>query len=265
MRSTLALSLSVALGVTSTAIAQQPAEPQVEPSTALFSLHNSPKMPVAFSDHGNVVKLEAPLGQEHLRVGAIREGYIVCSAPAAGGAPVSAFDVGDSELNFGAASISQPNGPNSFPLTITRTATNQNLRLTQEFSRDTNRRDVTVTMTLTNLNAGAGGTRFNVRLDRIFDGDINNDPGDDLYTKTTDSILGYEVTGEGVMLTDVTFPAVAHSTAVHTFVGLTTNVCGQASAAVPTAAGDFAGRLSYAFGNIPSASSRQVTVMYRVF
>jgi hypothetical protein len=53
------------------------------------------------------------------------------------------------ESGFGAAIINQPNGANTFPLTITPDTTDGFFRLQQTFSRDAAEKDVTITMKLT--------------------------------------------------------------------------------------------------------------------
>jgi hypothetical protein len=118
-------------------------------SASCFSTHTSGSgttfVKVCFSNHGNLVQFESPAGFEHIRVGSFGEGYVVCSGTTAHG-----FDAGSTEAGFGAPTISQPNGANTFPLTITRTTTNGVFQLRQTFAWDTTEKDVTITMTLTN-------------------------------------------------------------------------------------------------------------------
>ena len=103
----------------------------------------------------------------------IREGYAVCAANAVGAAPVVAYDSANVEAGWQVpVTISQPNGPNTLPLCITRRTTG-NLELQQCFSHIANEREVDITMTLRNL---SGATAYNVMMDRYFDGDIAADP-----------------------------------------------------------------------------------------
>jgi hypothetical protein len=230
-----------------------------EASTNCFSSHTLGKFRVCISEHGNVVKMESPLGTEHIRVGTIYEGYAICAAPSIFAAPAISHDAASVEAGFTASiTIVQP-VPNAFPLTITRTTTS-GLQFIQSFSGDSLEGDLTITMTVRNL---SGATKFNVRLDRYFDGDINTTPGSDLYARTLDSVWGYENNSNGVMLRDLQLlPAAAHTTAVHSFVAFVPASCGQASAVTPTAAGDFVGRLSYSFGTMLANSSKSVKINY---
>lgn len=248
---------------TATVSAQEPEQPaqtaEGEASTNCFSTHTLGKLRVCISEHGNVVRMESPLGVEHIRIGVIGEGYALCAAPSAVAAPAIAHDAGFAEAGFTAAiTIVQP-VPNAFPLTITRTTTS-GLQFIQSFSGDSVEGDLTVTMTVRNL---SGATKYNVRLDRYFDGDINAGSGGDLYSRTLDSVWAYANASNGVMLRDIQLlPATAHATAVHTFGTWNRATCGQAGVATPTAAGDFVGRLSYSFGNMAANTSRSVRINY---
>jgi hypothetical protein len=76
---------------------------------------------------------------------------------------------------FGPPVIDQPNGPNTFPLTITRPTADGIFSLAQTFSWDTVEKDVSISATVTNLTATAGS---GVRLVRYFDyvSDLNGGP-----------------------------------------------------------------------------------------
>jgi hypothetical protein len=230
-----------------------------EASTNCFSTHTLGKLRVCISEHGNVVKVESPLGVEHIRVGVIREGYAICAATSPFVVPAVSHDAGSSEGGFGAVvSIVQP-VPNAFPLTITRTTTS-GLQFIQSFSGDSVEGDLTILMTVRNL---SGATKYNVRVDRYFDGDINATAGGDLYARTLDSVWGYENNSNGIMLRDIQLlPATPHTTSVQTFGGHVPASCNQASVVTPTAAGDFVGRLSYFFGTMAANASKSVRVNY---
>jgi hypothetical protein len=272
-RSTLqtwALAVPVLFLLAGAAIApgQQTPTPPGEASTTCQTTLLLGSMNVCFSDHGNVVRFESPAGFEHIRIGAFREGYAVCSQNGPTFPPpfpppltVVAYDAGDVEGGFNAATtIIQP-VPDALPLTIRRTTTN-GLELTQVFSVDSSERDVTVSMTVRNT---SGATRFNIRLDRYFDGDVDGTLSNDLYAKDLDSVWGFETAGHSLALTDITpyTAPVTHSTAVHTFLGHVPASCGQASVTTPTAAGDFVGRLSYTIGNLANGASKTVRVTHR--
>jgi hypothetical protein len=255
----LALSLVIAAGSAKAQEAPQPEAPVVEASTNCFSTFNIGTMIYCVSEHGNVARLTAPaVGPEHIRIGVIREGYAVCGAVGALLPPQIAHDAGNTEAGWQLpVTIVQP-VPNSLPLTITR-RTLTGLELVQSFAHNAAEREIVVTMTLRNI---SGATRFNVRLDRYFDGDIAADAGDDRYNRSADAVWG-EDGGHAVMLSDINFPAVPHATAVHTFAGFNAATCGQATNATPTAIGDHVGRLSYSFGNLLNGASRTVRVQYQ--
>lgn len=215
----------------------------------------SPTINVGISQHGNICRFESPVGSEHIRIGPIREGYALCSQNSLFSPTTVAYDAADVEAGFGPATVVQSD---PFP-TIVRTTTN-GLEVTQRFSWDSTERDLTVTMTVRNV---SGAARFNVKLDRYFDGDIDGSEANDRYARGADSVWGFENQGHGLLLTDILYPALPHSTAVHTFAGHIPASCGQASLATPTAVGDFVGRLSYNIGTLNAGVSRTVRLNYR--
>lgn len=238
--------------------AEQPAAPVVENSTNCFSTFAIGTITYCVSEHGNVVRFTSPAAApEHIRLGVIREGYALCSAASAVAAPSVSYDAGSAEAGWQAAvTIVQP-VPNALPLSITRTTTT-GIQLTQTFSHNANDKEVLITMTIRNLSATA--TRFNVRLDRYFDGDINGTAGTDRYSRSADAVWAED--GPHVLSLRDNNSGVAHTTAVHTFAAMVVNTCNQATIATPTALGDFAGRISYSFGNLLPNQSRTVRVQY---
>lgn len=236
----------------SMAYAQQPENPTHEPaSTCTFSIPSS-KMSVCFNIDGNIMQLESPTGQEHLRVGSFVEGYVLCAAGFA-----NSFDTGDGGAGGFGASVTLDGLPQ--PVTVRRdTTTGSTLRLTQELARDTNERDVSIIMTVTNLSNSTA--RSGVRLDRVMDIDANGSTNN-TFVKDRDTAYGFNATLDGVSLNDTVFPAIAHTTSVQTF-GTGTNTCNPASVALP-ATGDHMVRLSYDLGTIGPLSSKQVKIYYR--
>jgi hypothetical protein len=239
---------------------EQPAAPVIEASTNCFATFAIGTLTYCVSEHGNIARFSSPAAApEHIRIGVIREGYAVCAGNAAGAAPVVAYDSGNVEAGWQVpVTISQPGGPNTLPLCITR-RTLGNLEVQQCFSNVANEREVNITMTLRNL---SGATRYNVMLDRYFDGDIAGDAGDDRYTRSADAVSGEDGLYT-VALSNIDGLAVAHTTAVHTFIGFVANACNQATVATPTAAGDFVGRVSHQFGNLAANAVRTIHVQYR--
>jgi hypothetical protein len=115
-------------------------------------------------------------------------------------------------------------------------------------------------MTLKNTSGSQNYT--DVELARYFDGDIDSSTGGDRYNRTFDSVHAQESTFDNLMLTALTFNT-AHLTAVHTFGSWNRAVTTQASAAVPTAAGDFVGRITYQLGTVNSNTQRVVKFLYK--
>ena len=239
---------------------EQPVAPVVEASTNCFATFAIGTLTYCVSEHGNIARFSSPAAApEHIRIGVIREGYAVCAATAAGAAPAISYDSANAEAGWQAAvTIVQPNGANTLPLCITR-RTLGNLEVQQCFSHIANEREVDITMTVRNL---SGATRYNVMMDRYFDGDIAADPGDDRYTRSTDAVWGEDGI-HTLVLANISGLAYPHTAAVHTFGGFLANACNQASVATPTAAGDFVGRVSYQFGNLVANAVRSVRVQYR--
>lgn len=241
-------------------------------NTTCFSTYTSGSganfMKVCISRHGNLVQFESPAGSEHIRVNTIGEGYSVCGD--IGGVTKFGHDAGFNESGFGSPTITQPNGANTFPLTITRKTTDEKFQLIQKFSRDTKEKDVTITMTLKNISASPIST---VKLTRYFDGDIDNDTDDDRYARTGSSVWGYEDVqapfgeGHGLMLTPLTFSTL-HSAVVRTFSAWSSTLdsCGDVIVEpTPTDFGNFVGEVSYFLGTMNADQSKTVKFIYRRF
>jgi len=258
----------VLLAIPGVALAQEK-EDLIEPqSSACFSTYTSGSgatfMGICISNHGNLVRFESPAGFVHL---SLIEGYALCSGDPF--QPARSFDSGTIEAGFNPATISQPNGPNTLPLTITRTTTDGAFQLQQTFARDSVEKDVTITMVLKNISAASIA---NVFLTRYFDGDIDNFAGNDFYDQTLDSVWGKEsfgASGHGLMLTALTFNT-PHITDTESFIDwkrTNGSTCRPpfGSPGGPVGEGDFVGRLTYELGTITAGQSKTVRVLYRRF
>ncbi len=223
-----------------------------------FSTHTSGNeetyLSFCISEHGNLVQFESP--ERHGHLGA-HEGYALC-----GWFEENRYDAGLHESGFGEATISQPNGANTLPLTITRETTDGHFRLRQTFARDTTEKDVTITMTLTNI---SGAVRSLVSLVRYFAS------GDARFARTADSVWAWDGGLEpyGLRLTART-PTVSHATAVEAFDDWlppagTGAGCFTDLAATPTEPGMFAGRVWYGWATIKAGGSKTATFVYRRF
>jgi hypothetical protein len=201
------------------------------------------------------MQLQSPAGVYYIS----SEGYAVCASYDPGNlAPLPvAYDAAYYESGWGAPTITQPNGPNTFPLTIVRSS-NGGFKLTQTYARDTVRDDITVTMSLANL---SGGYRYNVRLDRYIDADASNTTSN-IYGRTTDAAYAYVDGGNGILLSDLT-RTIAHSTAVHTYGTWNRSTCNQASVPTPTPYSDNVARISYSLGTMTNGLTKIVKINIR--
>jgi len=107
------------------------------------------------TSNGNILQLEAPAGVEPIRNGVFLEGFTICDHTFAH----RNWDLGQYVPNgdFGPPTIVQPNGPNTLPLSITRTTFDSAYTLKQTYTRNNNDRSVTVTMSLSNSDIGFTG------------------------------------------------------------------------------------------------------------
>jgi hypothetical protein len=248
--------------------------------TACFSTHTfgsgATLMKICISQHGNLVQFESPATEEHIRVSqvipgtlGVGEGYVVCSVES-----FPSWDAGSSEFGFGPSTITQPKGPNTFPLTIVRDTTDGDFRLEQIFSQDTTEKEVAITMRLTNI---SGSPRSAVRLQRYFDGDIGSSVGGDIWDKSESSVWGREAaTGEnpGLMLTALTFGTITGAF-VEEYSEWNPNGSGDRTArtcssqspppSTPTGTGDFVGRAGYLLGTVNAGQRKTVKFVYRRF
>ena len=122
------------------------------------------------SEHGNLMRFQSPNGQEHVRVGGLQEGYVLCTPDEVYG------DVGITAGGWGPPTVL---GRTSGSVTIRRETTDGRFRLDQRWTRDTVERDLIVRMTLKNL-----GPRQTVMLMRNVDPDVNNDFDDDFWDQS---------------------------------------------------------------------------------
>jgi len=218
-------------------------------------------MQVCFSEEGTLMQFESPAGFEHLRAGGSGEGYALCSRTG-----VHGFAASVAEDGFGPPTSTQPGGPGTFPLTSTRTTTDGIFQLTQTFSRDSSQLALILSMTLKTLSSVA---QSSVQLSRYFHGALDNDAGDDKYSRTPDTVVEKE--SYGVMLTAQTF-GTGHTIAGEKFQdwtsasgGGTARGCTAIGQPTPTAPGDFVGRVTYNLGTINPGSSKTVKMVYRRF
>ena len=216
------------------------------------------------SAHGNVVKIESPIytgaPYQHLFGD---EGYALSVATSIG--TVTYWDAGSFEAN-GCSGTSRSWSPTVFEsgvnvngTTLRRSTCDGAFELVQTFAMNVTNHELTITMTLRNT---SGFNYPNTQLSRYFDGDIDRDFGDDVFSRTLDSVYGQDNGLDNLMLTALSFNA-THSTAVHTAAGWNPAVASQASLATPTAAGDFVGRVTYNLGTVNNGTQRIVKLLYK--
>jgi hypothetical protein len=203
---------------------QQALKPAAATSgTDCFATFTSGSGATAFTfcvtSNGNILQLEAPAGVEHIRNGVFLEGFTICDHTL----NRSYFDLGQYVPNgdFGPPTIVQPNGPNTLPLTITRTTFDFIYTLKQTYARNNTERSVTVTMSMTNNDITFTNPR-SVSLWRAADFDMNG-----LFENwggaTQDSAFAWNNVvassspiGNGGMLTSLSL-AIPHSAGVTPF------------------------------------------------
>ena len=218
------------------------------------------------SNEGNIGGLESPAGFSHIST---YEGYVACGTGAMNAHSVGGHLISESGWEF--ATTSQPGGPNTLPVTITRNSTDGKFQFTQTFDWKTDEKEILITMTLKNISAAS---LTNVRLSRYFRGHISNDIFDDIYDRDTDSAWGTDPgAGAGhhtVMLTALTFTQ-THTAFAEKFNdwapdaggAQTATKCVAMAQPVPTAPGDLVGRVTYVLGTLSAGTSKTVQVVYR--
>ena len=134
------------------------------------------------SENGNLVALTSPAGAEHIRVGNVSEGYVVCAPD-----DDSYYDVGTSSAGWEPAILVEAVGPSN--VAIERTTTDGRFTLRQDIIGNSRERSITVLMTLTNLLGDATG----VQILRHADLDVDNTFADDVFDKSADATWARQV------------------------------------------------------------------------
>jgi hypothetical protein len=252
---------------------------------------------VCISNEGNLVRFESPSGFEQIgQSDLLREGYAICSGnlPTFPNTP-EGYDDGDvsEEGLFGPATVIQPGGTDTLPLTIVRTTTSGTYELTQSFARDTLERSLIITMTIKRLNTAdctsAGCPP--VRLQRAFAGGVDNVTSTNAaFARSVDSVWEWidpgssdsnATTGHGLHLSNVANGGATPITTVYTRSDYDPKIVGADSAgggcvvysgqlSTPTNpasvdATTLVGRLMYFFNSIPLNHSETVKVVYERF
>jgi hypothetical protein len=214
------------------------------------------------SDHGNVLELDSPVGFNQISV---LEGYVACGTGVA-----NAYDAGSDSYASGwnnPTAVTQPGGPHTLPLSLTRKSTDGKLQLQQSFDWDTTNKEITVTMVLKNV---SGAPITNVKLARYFLGNVDGSAFGDFFDADSDSVWGKDFNtyaGHAVMLSALSL-ALTHRSDVETFSAWYSSykTCTPVPQPVPTTtAADYVGRLTFNLGTINAGVSKTVKVLYKRF
>ncbi len=215
---------------------------------------------VCITNHGTISYLESPAGRIHLQGN--REGYVVCTF----NNTFASFEAGIAEGGWTEPSVSQPSGPGTLPLIVTRSMLDHAVELKQTFTLISGDNQLQVVMALKNTSTGV---LTEVNLDRYFDGDIGGRTAN-TYDTTEGAVWGYRARFDGtdnaVMLRQVPSTDVS-SVAFFQFFrdwfpeGL--RRCGGLFGF--GSSGDFVGRVHTFVGNMAPGQTKTVTYRYQRF
>lgn len=200
------------------------------------------------TQNGNLADFVSPSPYKQMYANA--EGYAVCDYDY----NYSYYDwgqYGDSG-NWSNSTVTQPNGPNTFPLTIKRNTSNGQWTLTQVFSRSTATPSVKIAMTLKN-NTGVTKTAYFMRFADI-DAD---DKTSNEFDGGRSSIWGYQSGSTGLMMRE----SGTYSMGAWVLSALPGNPCSFQHEGIPYF-GDGKGMVTW-FHGLAANSSMTVNVEYR--
>jgi len=204
------------------------------------------------TQNGNISTLESPQTFSQIYLGA--EGYGICDTTTGKVGYNDWGRYGDSG-NWLDPSIVQPNGVNTFPLTITRTTSDGVWSLKQVFSRNTTTPSVKVTMTLRNNSA----VPRVVYLERFADVDADGAPGSNRFDGDKNASWGH--LDHGVMLRAASG---THNMSGFVVPALAQDPCALTPQSLPFI-GDGAAMYDWEFNPIGAQSSQSVIIEYRPF
>src|SRR5215472_1883892 len=121
----MAASFFVAACLATPLLAQEKPAPILELASTCYSTYTAgagvKSLSFCITSTGNIMQLQNPAGYYYIS----SEGYALCSSyDPSDTAPLPvAYDAAYFESDWGSPTITQPNGPNTFPLTIVRVST----------------------------------------------------------------------------------------------------------------------------------------------
>jgi hypothetical protein len=213
-------------------------------------------MQFCVTENGNIAQYATPLADEHILTGTIGEGYGICDVNDPGG-QVEYYDYagGGATANWETPTIDQPNGANTFPLTITRKTSGGVWKLVQTFSQSVADRAIKIKMDLHNLT----GDNRAVNLVRFADINANGQATNNSLA-TPFSALAIRFNQVGIELRDAAHSP--HETFVQRVPSGPSPCTPDANAVLSRFAGDGSLELNYN-RTVPKNGSKTVTVLYR--
>lgn len=203
------------------------------------------------SEGGNLVRLTSPGDAEHIRVGNVAEGYVVCAADVG-----PYFDVNVASSGWEAPVLVEP--PGDTGVSIERMTSDGRFTLLQAFTQNRADRSITIRMTVTNNGEEIG----NVRLLRSADFDMDNTRNGDVFDKSDNAAWARQTNS-------VTLAALNRGVDHH--VRLSANLAPRNCSPnahygpVPSSGTDLAASIRYDLGHLAPGESRSVRVRYKVY
>jgi hypothetical protein len=209
---------------------------------------------------GNLVSLESSPAVNHLGPEG-GEGYVICDDSGLHGFDVDTY--GSSGL--GPATVAQPGGPNTLPLTVNRTTTDGIFKLTQKYAFDLASRGVKVTMVLKNI---TGATRTGVEIFRQADLDVGGGSSDDSFAMTRRAIFAFQANStsdDGVVVEGVgPITAASYLSTFAVWNGGLKSTCVPSTLAGPTATGDYVATAGFALSTLLPGNAQTANVRYSI-
>jgi len=219
---------------------------------------------VGISAAGNVIQYTSPAGYEHIGIGALSEGYVLCYVRP--GAAVATYDTGSAMVGWAAPVVAAPQ--------ITRRTADNVMELKQAFSFSGIKKALTIKHTIKNVST-VPITSVVFRRLADFDPDTGGANGWanflNRFSLTKDSVSGWN------MPSDAPAGRTAHgmnlqhnqetggATHIGKITGVLDSACSPAAAAELASLNPPADRtatLQYSLGNLNPGQSKQITLTY---
>ena len=233
------------------------------------TFYTFPNFPItAISAHGNLVRFDGPVGFEHIGVGTMGEGYVLCYGS------TRAYDVGSSESGFAPPTVKSCSGNNC---TIVRKTIDNKIEFKQEFHKSSAAelgRNIRVKMTVKNLTA-SNLTNVVLRRQVDFDVDTGGSKGTGSFVNwfassqfdsafAWNSPTDYTEDGHALMLRHLTKIPTAIKTVSKVTEDILDTSCSPANIADSgPIRGDYGATLQYNIGTIPGTKSAVGIVEYQ--